>query len=113
MAASARFTSYEQETRFFRALGITTVHPTADDLTTAAEALRRDLEQSREQVRKLEADTRRFEAGASELKGLRDEVAALRRDRRLESARAQVAAEDAAEKTAAENEWLRSFNADI
>jgi septal ring factor EnvC (AmiA/AmiB activator) len=109
VAGEARFTSYEQEVRFFRALGIAKVQPTADDLTTAAERLRRDLEQANTKVRLLESNARKLEARSSDLEQLRAEVAGLRRDHRLESARAQLAAEDAAEKKAAEDEWLGSF----
>jgi hypothetical protein len=108
--------TFEQERRFFAALGIPwSVRRVLSgaELVDAAERQSRELEQSRAQVRKLEAHGRRLEAEASGLKELKSELSALRRDRRLESARAQVAAEDAAAKEATEGEWLASFRQDV
>lgn len=83
--------TYEQERRFFAALGIEHSPGTAlsgSDIVEAVERQAREFEAARDQVRELEASSRRLETESSELKD-------LRRDLALERGRERIAAEDA------------------
>jgi hypothetical protein len=97
--------TYEQERRLHRALGITKVQPTGEELVVAGEARARDFEQQTRDLEQHAAERRSFEAKESESRALREQVARLETQLRLAAKERDLDRRDAAE----EDEYRRDF----
>jgi hypothetical protein len=99
--------SFEQETRLHRALGVTKSKPSAEEIVIAAEGQKRSLEAASTERRAFESQSR------DEVLALRRELAAREHDDRLQRAREQIAAEDAAGAALAERQMAAGLGISV